>query len=180
MKHTLKDNLISFCIGCLIAVPVVFCAAGSQARAQEAKPGIYADVDLSDDLQKYIIVESLAHHIAPELVIAMIEQESGCNEAAVGDYGESVGLMQIKQKYHQERMDNLECSNLLDPYDNVAVGIDYLYELFEQYEDPYMVLMEYNGGHAYAVKMMDAGKVSEYALQVLGRARELEGERYGG
>lgn len=136
---------------------------------------VYFDVPISEELQDHIFAECEKHNISPALVIAMIERESRCDSQAVGDGGASQGLMQIQQKWHQERMDRLGCDNLLDPLQNVTVGIDYLHELFQMDEDVYWVLMAYNGGFRYANERVDSGNYSTYAVEVAARASELEG-----
>lgn len=135
----------------------------------------YYDVDLSHQLQDYIRKMCKGHNISPALVMAIIERESACDEYAVGDNGNSIGLMQIQPKWHQWRADKLGCLDWYNPYDNVTVGIDILAELFERYgDDIYTVLMAYNGGASYANEMNAKGAISEYALEVNARAEELE------
>lgn len=41
--------------------------------------------------------------VDPNIVKAIIMEESGGNPNAVGDGGESIGLMQIQPKHHQKR-----------------------------------------------------------------------------
>lgn len=136
------------------------------------------NVPLDESVQLYIVELCKEKQISPELVLAMIEQESRYNIDIVGDNGNSLGLMQIQPRWHKDRMDRLGCDNLLNPYENVTVGVDILLELFEKYDgDVYMVLMAYNGGPSYAQKMMNKGKISDYALSVTSRAEELEGEK---
>lgn len=132
------------------------------------------DVPLDEELQLHIIKLCEEQDIEPALVIAVIERESCFKAEVIGDNGDSFGLMQIQKKWHQERMDRLGCTNLLNPFENVTVGIDILAELLNKYEDMTYVLMAYNGGESYAKKMQKQGKISEYATTVMERAAELE------
>ena len=135
----------------------------------------YYDVNLSHELQDYIIKRCEQYNISPSLVMAIIERESNCNEKAVGDNGNSLGLMQIQPKWHQWRADKLGCLDWYNAYDNVTVGIDILGDLFSKYgDDVYMVLMAYNGGPSYAERMSSKGEISKYAREVDARAEELE------
>lgn len=134
----------------------------------------FYDVPLSKDLQLHIFAECEKHNIAPAIVIAMIEQESNWKLDAIGDDGNSFGLMQVQKHHHKERMDRLGCTDILDPFQNVTVGIDYLAELKEENSDLYWVLMAYNGGRAYSTSRMDSGNYSDYAIEVVERASELE------
>lgn len=129
------------------------------------------DVPLEAELQIYIDALCVSSPIEPEIILAMCERESQYTPDAIGDGGESFGLLQIKPKWHQERMDRLDCPDLLNPYNNVTVALDLLDELYERYEgDMALVLMAYNGGYAYAERQTEP---SDYALFVLNRAAEL-------
>lgn len=127
----------------------------------------YYDVPLSNDLQKYIFKLCKQHDIDPALVIAMIKQESNYKSGCIGDNGDALGLMQVQPKWHQGRMDRLGCPDLLDPYQNVKVGIDFLAELYGRGKPTEWVLMAYNGGAAYANRNWNNGVVSNYATKVL-------------
>lgn len=124
------------------------------------------------DLEQYIEI-LCAPDICPEFVEALIERESRWNPEAVN--GDCVGLMQISERWHKERMRALGAKDLRDPFDNIDVGVDYLRELFERYEDPGMVLMVYNGD-SRAKDLQATGNLSEYAEWILTRSAELERE----
>lgn len=135
----------------------------------------YFDVPLSHELQNYIFAECEKHNIAPAIVVSMIEQESNYDSSIIGDDGESTGLLQIQKKWHEERMDRLGCTDLLDAFQNVTVAIDYLAELKDRNSDLYWVLMAYNSGASNANKRIKTGNISDYALEVVDRAMKLEG-----
>lgn len=132
------------------------------------------EVKLDAELQQWIMSYSYERHISPFIVFAIIEKESDYDTNAVGDAGESIGLMQIQEKWHQERMEELGLSDLWDSQQNIQVGIDYLMELLGENPDMEWVLNAYNGGRAYA----DRKKAThtEYATYILMRAAELEKE----
>lgn len=134
----------------------------------------YYDVPLSEELQLHIFKECEKHNIAPAIIIAMIEQESDFDASDIGDNGNSYGLMQIQPKWHTGRMGSLGCTNLIDPFQNVTVGIDYVAELKDRNNDLYWVLMAYNAGPSKATEWFNNGIYSEYALEVVERASELE------
>lgn len=133
----------------------------------------YFDVNLSKDVQKYIFELCGKKNIDPATVIAMIERESNYDETAIGDNGDSLGLMQIQPRWNRERMEKLNCHDLLDPYQNVTVGVDYLSELLSYDNSLEWVLMAYNGGYAYANEKMNEGIVSDYALTILSTSEKL-------
>lgn len=137
----------------------------------------YFNVPLSHDIQDHIFATCEEYGIAPALVVAMIAQESDFRADEVGDDGSSTGLLQVQQKWHQERMDRLGCDNLLDPYQNITVAVDYIAELKEINPDLYWILMAYNGGFHYADERMESGEYSEYAVEVTQYAAWLELEK---
>lgn len=124
-----------------------------------------------EELEFYIERVCEPVNICPELIEATIERESRWNPKAVN--GDCMGLMQISERWHRERMDEFGVTDLTDPFDNILVGVDYLRELFEKYEDPGMVLMVYNGDSRVA-KLQETGELSEYAEWILERSAELE------
>lgn len=127
------------------------------------------DVPLSEDVQKHIISEAESHGLDPAIIVAMAYRESSYNPNSIGDGGDSYGLLQIQPKWHHERMQKLGCTDLLDPYQNVTVGIDYLCEQLARY-DGHMgkALTAYNAGHY-------SGKVTNYAKTVMALAEEIGG-----
>lgn len=195
-KEEMKGKMINLAIGALIGTVISVYAANQRCvEAEEIqvaknlpigtpvvrvveiietdKPE-YFDVPLSHDIQDHIFATCEEYGIAPALVVAMIAQESDFEADEVGDDGSSTGLMQVQQKWHQERMDRLGCDNLLDPYQNITVAVDYIAELKDINPDLYWVLMAYNGGFQYADERMESGEYSEYAVEVTQYAARLE------
>lgn len=137
---------------------------------------VISSVDLDLELQQYIWQRSTEAELSPYLVFAVIWRESTFRADVMGDSGKAYGLMQIHPQWHQERMDKLGCTDLLNPYENVAVGIDYLAELAGEGKGQTWVLHAYNGGPDYADELMAAGKVSQYTLDVLDKINQLSEE----
>lgn len=128
----------------------------------------YFDVPLAHEIQDYIFELCEVYDLEPALIIGVIRLESTFKVSNVGDGGASLGLMQIQRKWHLERMEKLGCDDLLDPYQNILVGMDYLAELMAQRGSLTWALMAYNGGPSYANSMAAEGSVSGYARAVLG------------
>lgn len=114
-------------------------------------------VPLDHDLQVHIIRTCDENGIDPAVVIAMIATESDFDPDTIGDGGDSYGLMQIQPKWHSERMERLGVTDLLNPLQNVTVGMDYLAELLDKYSLE-SALTAYNSGRPgeseYASKVM--------------------------
>lgn len=97
--------------------------------------------------------------VDPNIVKAIIKEESGGNPNAVGDNGESIGLMQIQPKHHKKRMEELGIVSLFDPQENVIVGCNILAELYDRYGNYEDALSVYNSGNtedgkAYAERIL--------------------------
>lgn len=124
------------------------------------------DVPLEEDLQIHIINLCEEKHIDPAIVMAMAYKESTYRVDAVGDGGKSYGLLQVQPRWHYKRMQELGCTDLLDPYQNVMVAIDYLADQIERYGDLAKGLTAYNAG-SYK------GTVTKYAKTVMALAEEM-------
>lgn len=129
------------------------------------------DSCVPNEVQTYIKTVCYPHDIEPALVIAMIEAESsGVYDAQNGN---CIGLMQIDERWHRERMERLGCTDLTNPYMNVTVGVDILAEKLRDYGTIEAALMAYNGGNSYANRMLAEGKTSSYAQKIIARTVEL-------
>ena len=130
------------------------------------------DVPLDEELQLHIIEQAEAHGIDPAIIMAMAYRESCFNAEAIGDGGDSYGLLQIQPRWHYARMERLGCTDLLDPFQNVTVAVDYLAEQIDRYGgDVAKALVAYNQGHFKET-------ITDYALAVLDMAEELRGENH--
>lgn len=126
------------------------------------------DVPLDADLQEHIVQTAKSYGLEPELVFAVIKRESNYNIDAIGDSGEAFGLMQVQEKWHKARMEKLDCTDLLDPYQNVIVGTDYLAECVREFKTTEDALTVYNAGATGAYKLyFSKGIASPYALDVM-------------
>lgn len=99
--------------------------------------------------------------VDPNIVKAIIKEESGGDPNAVGDSGESIGLMQIQPKHHKKRMEELGIVSLFDPQENVILGCSILSDLYDKYGNYEDALSVYNSGNA------EDGKA--YAERILNR-----------
>ena len=133
----------------------------------QATPEVWTryPVPLDDELQRHIEDTCKRYEVPANIVMAVIERESNCDPKCMGDNGNSWGLMQIYSLEHTARIQRLGVWDLLDPYQNVAVGIDYIAELQNYFNgDIEKALSFYNGS---------GGEPSEYAYHVMTRAEQL-------
>ena len=132
------------------------------------------DCPLPKKVQREIFHICEDNSLSFELVMSLICEESGWDSECISDNGESVGLMQVQEKWHAELMDKTGCTDLTDPIQNVRVGTALLKRHFRTYQDPAWALMAYNGGQAYADRMIEQNKTSAYAERILRRAAAYE------
>ena len=172
------NNIFKAVSGLFLIVITIVVMVGSCART-EASSTVptkkYFDVPLSYELQDHIFNLCEEYGIAPEVIVAMIERESNYDDGAVGDNGESVGLMQIQEHNHYDRIERLGVTNLGDPFENVEVGIDFFAQCITRNGgNVEMALMAYNAGqngaetnyfskgiysNAYSQKVLEKAKI---------------------
>ena len=150
-----------------------------QKKCAEEKLGEreYYDVPLSEEIQDFVFDICEEHNICPSLIIAIMEQESQFDVVAIGDDGKSFGIMQVQPRWHFDRMEKYGVTDLLDPYQNITVAVDYIVELRGMNSELEWVLMAYNKGPGDADELMRNGITLEYATEIMQRLKELEKER---
>ena len=131
---------------------------------------------ISEETQSYIYYLAKGYNIDYDLVMAIIEAESGYNSdiiSATDDYG----LMQINGINHKWLHDILGVTDFLNPEQNVQAGMFILNYLFDKYEEPELVLMAYNLGETGAKRLWDSGIHStDYTEKVLNIHEEMKGQ----
>ena len=99
------------------------------------------------------IVEQAAsiYNVDPNLIYAVIKQESNFNKDAVSSAG-AKGLMQIidpTAKQMARRIDSIDDKNydVFDPYTNIHIGTKYLSYLIKYFDgNYYLAIIAYNAG----------------------------------
>ena len=108
------------------------------------------------DLEALIGDAARRHEVSPELIRAVIRQESGFNPFAVSRKG-AQGLMQLMPQTARR----LGVKDVFDPAENVQAGVKYLRQLLDRYEgDERLALAAYNAGEGAVDKY---GGVPPYA-----------------
>ena len=141
-----------------------------QELMEEVRPKYY-EVPLNHEMQDLLRAACEESGIDMELALAVIWKETDFRNME-GDGGESFGYMQVQPKWHQERMERLGVTDLMDPASNFRVGCDFLAELLDKYALAY-ALTYYNSGEAvvsqYSEEIMDYMEVIQDALLQIGR-----------
>ena len=156
----MKRNLLIFLLPIVIAF-LTIANVGASSR----------DTYLSENVQEICVKYGEEYAICPELLMAIVETESSGKQYA--ENAGCKGLMQIYEKWHRDRMEKLEVTDIYDADGNIHVATDYLAELFEEHEDAATVLMVYHGERD-AIKRARSGQISEYSNKILERSAELE------
>lgn len=146
-----------------------------QANTPQPPSHTYFDVPLEEELQDYIFDICDEYGVNPELIVSMIFHESNFDSDVIGENnsGYSYGLMQIMPRWNYERMERLGCIDLLNPYQNVRVGVDLIAEYIGRGHGIEWALMAYNGGPSYANRKAAEGVVSGYTTRIMDDAKTL-------
>ena len=124
-------------------------------------------------LAETIVEEAQRHAVDPDLVMAVIQVESGGQPLAVSNVG-AMGLMQLLPSTGEElaRKHGIEWHGpvtLFDSVVNVKLGTAYLHQLMERYGDISTALAAYNWGPGRIDRRLRRGAAvpSRYARLVM-------------
>lgn len=146
-------------------------AFGRMAAAPLGPMGFPPFID-SGPLLELVRNQSRAHGLAPELVYAVIEQESRFTNAAVSPKG-AAGLMQLMPATQS----TFGVSNPFDPVQNVATGTRFLKAMLVRFKDLRLALAAYNAGPETVAKAGDVPAIPEtvqYVQRIMTRYAMLQ------
>jgi len=149
-----------------------------QAPAPITKPEFiaYEDIPLSEQEQIHMQRICKELNVSYEFCLAIMESESTFRADAVGDGGESIGYFQIN-RVNWERMATDYGLDVNDPMDNIECGVRIIWELFQKYNDPYLVIMCYKCGESRGMDLYEQGIYETHQFnchELCERAAELE------
>lgn len=133
-----------------------------------------ASIRVPEDVKQFSVELGGQYGMCPELIQTMCFKESSFNPCAENDG--CIGIMQVNPDWHRDRMDRLGVTDLYDTRSNMLVGVDYLSELVQEYEDISIALMKYNGDSHADGAMNGFANISGYADEILRISAELERE----
>ena len=142
----------------------VILTASMQAHAEEVPADVRA---IAEDLEQ-------RYGVCAELTESICYQETRFQSKARN--GQYIGVMQVGSVTHAARMKRLGVTDLTDLRGGMLVGVDYLAELFERYEDVGAVLMVYSGSGKALRNYEATGRMTGYVNAVLERSARYERE----
>lgn len=156
----------------IVAVQTVNIVADQKAHAQPVKATKEVtfqplpeamDVEMQEKVFKICKKEGVSF----PMVMAIIRKESEFNKDAIGEKGDA-GLMQVVPQWHTKRMKELGITDIMDPLQNVKVGVNYLAECLRNHPgNATDALMAYNMGEKRASELIAQGVYeSEYAAEI--------------
>ena len=143
-----------------------------------AAPGLtatnYYDVPLPNDIQDLIFTECDEEKVPSDLVIALIDVESGFDPTLVSETND-YGLMQINICHEDFLRNKLQVTDLLNERQNIKAGVYMLSGIVNRYSDMNQALMVYNCGETGAKKLWNQGIYSTaYSRKVIETAAKLK------
>lgn len=124
------------------------------------------------DMQAIVRAEAKAQGLDEALALAVAEQESRWNPAAVSPVG-AQGLMQLMPPTAAD----MEVKDPFDPAQNAKGGVRYLKKLLEQFKDVKLALAAYNAGPARVARLGRIPNITEtknYVKEVLERQERFQ------
>lgn len=145
----------------IIPPPLTDGAAEARRNAEQNKrntPLLSADLDATTQWAIYDVCDQDNRLFCTVMAIAWTE--SRYQTDAIGDSGNSVGMMQINTRWNTDRIERLGVTDLTDPVQSAMVAVDLLRELAEIYGleiGSEELALFYNMGPTGARRAMDAG-----------------------
>ncbi len=132
-----------------------------KVRAAIARFGRRLSLEETDRVVAGILEAHNRYGISTEVLLAVIETESGFNSRAVSAAG-ALGLMQLMPATGQEVAQDLNIpwtgeEMLYDPAINIRLGSEYLYRMFRRFGHTDNALAAYNAGPARVEGLNDDG-----------------------
>ena len=144
--------------------------AASAVVVHMSMPSWYARIWYPMEHAPAIVAESEASGVQPDLIAAVIYQESRFSEVARSDRG-AVGLMQVLPEtarwiHRQPGAPVAAPERLTDPTVNIAYGVWYLLYLIDKYKSQDLALAAYNGGETNLRRWIAGARREGRALTV--------------
>lgn len=163
-KKLLIVLAILICVG--VATIITFRTDAKETSAKEVD-FIPLPEDMDHAMQYEVFKICKEEGVSFPLVMAIIKNESGFDQNAVGEDGDS-GLMQVVPAWHTKRMEKMGITDIMEPIQNVRVGVNYLAECLRNHPgNTTDAIMAYNMGEERASELIKQGVYeSDYATEI--------------
>lgn len=147
-------------------------ASNRRTRPQHTYSGYYSgDTRNGGQYSSIINRHAKAQNVDPDLIAAIIQQESGGNGRAVSNKGAG-GLMQLMPQTAR----GLGVTDVFDPEQNIAGGTKYVAQMLKRYNgNVEKALWAYNAGPGNADKGNLPDETKKYIPSVMARYKRLKG-----
>jgi soluble lytic murein transglycosylase len=167
---------------------LVLVFAGFAAFVLETEPRWYERLRYPLRYEQIVIGHAENYHLDPQLVAAVIYQESKFDADAVSSSG-AVGLMQLLPETAQGIADRTggegwHESDLVDPELNIRYGSWYLRHLLDKYGNEALALAAYNAGQSNVDRWREEGKGIQFSetrryVERVQKLKEIYADAYG-
>ena len=161
--------------------------AGFATYVLETQPRWYERLRYPLRYEQIVTGHAENYHLDPQLVAAVIYQESKFDADAVSSSG-AVGLMQLLPETAQGIADRTggqgwHESDLVDPELNIRYGSWYLRHLLDKYGNEELALAAYNAGQTNVDRWRDEGKGIQFSetrryVERVQRLKEIYADAY--
>lgn len=168
----MKKKAVILILAVVVAVQSVNIAADIKVHAQPTEATKEVTFQplpeaMNIEMQEQVFKICKEEGVSFPMVMAIIRKESEFNKDAIGEKGDS-GLMQVVPQWHTERMKELGITDIMEPLQNIRVGVNYLAECLRNHPgNAADALMAYNMGEKRASELIKQGVCeSEYAADI--------------
>lgn len=158
----MKKKIVMALLALVVAAEAALIIAAIKTSAEPVKSTkeitfqpLPEDMDITTQEKVFTICKE--EGVSFPLVMAIIKNESDFVPDTIGEDGD-MGLMQVVPKWHKKRMARLGITDIMEPVQNVKVGVSYLKECLEKHPgNTSMALIAYNMGEERAKELEAQG-----------------------
>lgn len=145
-------------------------AAVAAVGVHVANPDWYARLRHPLDYADTVTTQAALNHLPPDLLAAVIDQESGFDPDARSSQG-AVGMMQVMPATArwiatQPGSPSMPPERLSEPEVNIAYGAWYLHYLIDKYGDERIAIAAYNGGETNVARWAQTARAEGRRLEL--------------
>lgn len=170
-QEKVKKKIVMLILAAVVALEaaLIITALRTDAQTKNTKEITFQPLpeDMDIKLQEKVFAICKEEGVSFPLVMAIIKNESNFAPDTIGEDGDS-GLMQVVPKWHEKRMEKMGITDIMEPIQNVRVGVNYLAECLKNHPgNTTIALMAYNMGEERAKELEAQGVYeSEYSTEI--------------